>query len=317
MYGNFAAEKRLSHFADPASVCQISDEIRGRHGKSYQALLNHLVGEISKYYLNLSEGENKGKHKPKFIIGLSGGIDSTVVTYLAARAVGPENVLPITMPAREDEIESLRNAELVRSNLGIDEQDFPFVIPIGNIIKEQLGTINSLGYGDITIETSLAAQSLDDKIRFGNFAARTRVAIIYDLARHLNGRVLGAGNKTEFVQGFAAKYGTPFSCDYNILYELYKLDVFELANLLNVPKKIIDSTPTTGYYQGQTHEAELGASLEEQDALAFLLFEKQVDAKSIIWKYGVNPDFVELMISRYERSLHKRMLQQDYVKIEY
>jgi hypothetical protein len=62
MYGNFAAEKRLSHFADPASVCQISDEIRGRHGKSYQALLNHLVGEISKYYLNLSEGENKGKH---------------------------------------------------------------------------------------------------------------------------------------------------------------------------------------------------------------------------------------------------------------
>jgi NAD+ synthase len=221
------------------------------------------------------------------------------------------------MPAREDEIESLRNAELVRSNLGIDEQDFPFVIPIGNIIKEQLGTINSLGYGDITIETSLAAQSLDDKIRFGNFAARTRVAIIYDLARHLNGRVLGAGNKTEFVQGFAAKYGTPFSCDYNILYELYKLDVFELANLLNVPKKIIDSTPTTGYYQGQTHEAELGASLEEQDALAFLLFEKQVDAKSIIWKYGVNPDFVELMISRYERSLHKRMLQQDYVKIEY
>ena len=64
----------------------------------------------------------------------------------------------------------------------------------------------------------------------------------------MDGRVLGTGNRTEFVQGYAAKYGTPISCDFGILDEFYKTEIHELAKVLGVPKEIIGSKPSTGYY---------------------------------------------------------------------
>jgi len=117
------------------------------------------------------------------------------------------------------------------------------------------------------------------------------------------------------VQGYAAKYGTPISFDFGILDELYKTDIFELARVLNMPEEIVNRTPSTGYFPGQTHETELGATCEEQDALAFLLFEKRKGIEAIIKEYKIKRSFVETMLRRYETSKEKRMLRQPRIRL--
>jgi NAD+ synthase len=106
------------------------------------------------------------------------------------------------------------------------------------------------------------------------------------------------------------------SFDYGVLDDLYKIDVIELAKILNIPNTIINSQPSTGYYEGQTHENELGATLEEQDVLTYLLFDKKLNIKTIINKYKVNKGYLEIMVNKYKNSAHKRMLRQEHVTID-
>src|SRR3954462_11396514 len=102
-------EQRFRHFADPAVVEALVAEIKGRHGESYAALIARIVPQIRGYwersFTNPSAptrfaGVGSGLVRERLIVALSGGIDSTVVTYLAVRAVGRDAVLPVTMPAR-------------------------------------------------------------------------------------------------------------------------------------------------------------------------------------------------------------------------
>jgi NAD+ synthase len=183
------------------------------------------------------------------------------------------------------------------------------------IDKQEIETINSSEWTGIHIDTVRESQTHMDRMRIGNFASRARIAILYDIARKVNGRILGTGNRTEFVQGYAAKYGTPISFDFGVLDELYKVDIYALAEALNVPEEIITRLPTTGYFPGQTHEEELGAAWEEQDALAFLLFEKRMNTEEIVELYKVSREFVETMLRRYERSKEKRMLRQPHIRL--
>jgi len=131
----------------------------------------------------------------------------------------------------------------------------------------------------------------------------------------VNGKILGTGNRAEFVQGYAAKYGTPISFDFGILDELYKTDIYELANVLDLPEEIAKRIPSTGYFPGQTQEEELGATWEEQDALAFLLFEKRKGPEEIVKEHKVKKQFVETMLRRFQRSKEKRMLRQPRIQL--
>lgn len=309
-------KRPFTAFEDQTQVALILDEMRARHVGGYAALLKVIVTQIAEYFSSQKTTiGNKEGSEVKFIIGLSGGIDSSVVTYLSVHAVGAINVVPITMPARDNDTESIYKSELVRSYLGINNAEMQYIIPIGEIVKKQIEAINSLSSDVIKINTHSDSQSIDDKIRIGNFASRTRIAILYDISKKLNGRVLGTGSKTEFLQGYCAKYGTPFSFDYGVLDDLYKVDIIELARLLDVHEAVIHSVPTTGYYSGQTHEEELGLSLEEQDVLAYLLFEKKLNTDSIVNKYRAHRQCVELMAKRYTNSTHKRMLRQLHVSL--
>lgn len=94
-------------------------------------------------------------------------------------------------------------------------------------------------------------------ITLGNIASRLRINLIYAIAKEKNALVLGTSNRTEFLQGYATKYGTPISCDFGILDDLYKTDILEIAAAIGVPKEILTRKPTTGFYPGQLHEVEL------------------------------------------------------------
>jgi NAD+ synthase len=263
--------KEFKHFP-PESIDSVLAEIKL---DGYKKVVSDICNQISQYYQKLPKFDRK---KPKLITGLSGGIDSTIVSYLATRAVGAENVITVNMPAYEED-ESVEKSNLVSKILGTEH----YTIPITSIV--------------------------------GNYASRARVAVLYDIAREVNGKILGTGNRTEFVQGYAAKWGTPISFDFGVLDDLYKMDVYAIAEVLGVPQEIIDAVPTTGYYKGQSHEEELGATLEEQDVAAYLLFEKGMSKQAIVEELGASVDYLDSMLQRYSRSADKRAIRQEHVTL--
>jgi NAD+ synthase len=309
-------KKKHSHFRDEESLFQVLTAIKARIHHDYGALAAKLFQEIRGYYDQVSQhtSESGQRITPKLLVGLSGGVDSSVVVYLATKAVGVENVIAVTMPARDDD-ESIPFSDLVRRRLGMNDPTVQYVIPISDIVGKEIDVVNSLKWEGMLIRTADQEQNDMDRMRIGNFSSRTRIALLYDVARRINGRVLGTGNRAEFVQGYAAKYGTPISFDFGVLDELYKTDIYELGKVLSVPAEIMARIPSTGYFLGQTHEAELGATWEEQDALAFLLFEKHKSKEDIVHAFEIEEVFVDTMLRRYHRSKDKRMLRQPHIKL--
>jgi NAD+ synthase len=292
VFGNQTKKKKQLSFPE-AGLKKALTQIKARHLGGYSALIEGLVTQIQEFW------ERSGK--PKLIIGLSGGVDSSVVAYLAAKAVSSENVVALTLPAWEGD-KCVELAGLIRDKLGIEKG--------GSASIESL--VEELAFD--VCELSGQTPSLGD-ISFGNIASRLRVNYLYAVANVVGGRVLGSGNRTEFVQGYATKYGTPNSCDFGVLDELYKTDVYELAKILRVPEEIIEQKPTTGFFQGQTHETELGATMDELDVAAFLLFERKLSVEEIVDQYHAPESFLKIFADRYSSSEHKRILRNHHVKL--
>ncbi|MDY6988422.1 MAG: NAD(+) synthase [Thermodesulfobacteriota bacterium] len=309
-------KKKHRHFKEEENLFEVLREIAARINHDYRGLAATLCQQIRRYYAQIPQqiDESGQRVKAKLLVGLSGGVDSSVVAYLATKAVGVENVIAITMPAREGD-KSVFFSNLVRERLGMNDPSVQYVISISEIVKKEIEVVNSLRWEGMSICTESQDQTHMDRMRIGNFSSRARIAILYDIARRVHGRLLGTGNRAEFVQGYAAKYGTPISFDFGVLDELYKTDIYALAKVLHLPGEITSRVPSTGYFPGQTHEAELGATWEEQDALAFLLFEKKKSKDEIVSGFEIERAFVETMLRRYERSKDKRMLRQPHIKI--
>jgi len=243
----------------------------------------------------------------RFLLGLSGGIDSSVATFLAVQAVGIDSVLPVTMPSWKGD-RSSQMAALVRSSLQFPENNQPYEIDLTEVVEGHMAALNVFSDPQLALGSTHATQTKEQHMRSGNFGSRAKVAILYDLQRAIRGRILGTSDRPEYCQGYSAKFGTPISYDFGVLDELYKVDIYEIARLLDVPPEIRDAPPSTGYFEGQTHEGELGATIEEQDALAYLLFEKQLSVAEVISDYKVDEKIVALMHKRFVVSQHKRDL---------
>ena len=324
-------KKHFRHFAKQETVVMLVEEIKKRDSLDYQDIIISFCKQLQNYFhaqfphtdrtANRSRfiGKQEDLIRPRYLIGLSGGIDSSVATALAVKAMGKESVLPITMPARPDDKQSVEMASLLRNFLGYaEEENTPFLIDIEPIIRSHIGVMFEKQIPQIQLGESYYQQTKEEKMRSGNFASRVRAAVLYDFARAVRGRILGTVNRTEFCQGYNAKYGTPISYDFGVLNQLYKIDIYEIAKILEIPQEIIDADPTTGYFEGQTHEGELGASIEEQDIFAYLLFEKNLSPEFVVKMYQANPEFVEIMRYRYEVCDHKRILNelQPHAKIK-
>ena len=136
-----------------------------------------------------------------------------------------------------------------------------------------------------------------DAIRKGNIMARTRMIVLFDHSAANSGLVVGTGNKTEILLGYSTLYGDA-ACAFNPLGDLYKTQVRQLANVMNVPDVIIQKPPSADLWVGQTDEGELGFTYAEVDQLLFLLVEKNKSIEECV-RAGFQKDFVERVLNQH------------------
>ncbi len=221
----------------------------------------------------------------KVVLGLSGGIDSALVAYLAAAALGPEHVHACVMPYRTSNPESEAHARLVAGNLGIHFE----VIDITAMV-------------DAYFELYQDA----DNTRRGNKMARERMTILYDHSAALAALVLGTSNKTELLLGYGTLYGD-MSSALNPIGDIYKTQVWQLAKEMGVPQAIIDKKPSADLWAGQTDEQELGFTYREVDELLFQMVDQRRSRNELI-AHGFAPEFIDLIYTRVRNSHFKRRL---------
>ena len=224
------------------------------------------------------------------LLGLSGGIDSALVVELAARALGPENILAVSMPYRNSSPLSLELARESAAHAGV-----------------KLEVVDISPMTDAHIQTCEALVDEDDpaaRLRKGNIMARTRMVVLYDRSARIGGLVLGTSNKTELLLGYGTIYGDMASA-INPIGDLYKSQVCALSEHLEVPRAIIERPPSADLWEGQTDEQELGFAYSDIDALLHLQVDRRYPRKQLL-KVGFNPELIDTISKRVRQNQYKR-----------
>jgi NAD+ synthase len=214
------------------------------------------------------------------VLGLSGGIDSAVVAYLVAEAIGPEKLLAVLMPHRTSSPASRADAGSVVAALGCASD----LVEISAMVDGYFGTDAAPGAAG---PEGLTASPL----RRGNFAARMRMAVLYDRSVTWGGLVVGTGNKTESLIGYTTLFGDS-ACAFNPIGDLYKSQVRQLAVALGVPDAIVRKAPSADLWPGQTDEDEGGFSYPVLDRLLFWRVDKRRSIEEMA-ALGFDPALVE------------------------
>ena len=219
------------------------------------------------------------------VIGVSGGIDSSLSLYLACEALGPENVLGLYMPYQTSSPESEQHAKLVLEKTGAQTRTVdisPMVDPLFELFPDA------------------------DRIRRGNAMARARMIVLYDQSADFDGLVIGTGNKTELLLGYTTLYGDSASA-LNPIGDLYKTQVRQLATSLGIPEAIIAKPPSADLWVGQTDEDEIGYTYEDLDRLLIHLVDGRYSPEECI-ELGFDKAFVEAVTEMIRKSQFKRIL---------
>jgi NAD+ synthase len=219
------------------------------------------------------------------VIGLSGGIDSALSCLLAASALGPSNVCAILLPSEISNPQSLEHARLVIDKLGVSSEQID-ISPITKPLFQVSPEINAR--------------------RRGNVMARTRMLILFDRSMAWKALVLGTSNKSELLLGYGTLFGDLASA-VNPLGDLYKTQVRQLAQAMDVPSPIIEKAPTADLIPGQTDEGDLGFTYAEVDKLLQLLVDERYSLEETI-AAGFEPDLVERVVERIRWSHFKRTM---------
>jgi len=228
------------------------------------------------------EFERRGFEKA--VVGLSGGVDSAVTTYLAARALGPKNVVAIRMPYRTSNPESLAHAQLVIDALGVDSR----TIDISSAVD---------GY--------LSHEPDADPGRRGNVMARERMIVLFDQSAKYRALPVGTGNKTERLLGYFTWHADD-SPPINPLGDLFKTQVWELARHLGVPDVIVSKPASADLIAGQTDEGDFGISYAKADQILNWLVSGYSPASLL--ERGFDASQVELVRKRLAGTHWKRKL---------
>jgi NAD+ synthetase len=218
----------------------------------------------------------------KGIVGLSGGVDSSLTAFLAAEALGRENVIGVRMPYRTSNPESLEHAQLVIDKLGIQSQ----TVEISDAVDAYAKSVGGA-----------------DPARMGNVMARERMIVLFDLSAKYGALPLGTGNKSERLLGYFTWHADD-APPVNPLGDLFKTQVWTLARHVGVPEVIVTKPATADLIQGQTDEGDFGISYPKADRILYYLLRgfrpEQVAAQ------GFTPAEVELVRKRLESTHWKR-----------
>lgn len=221
----------------------------------------------------------------KAVLGLSGGVDSALVAYLAVEAFGAENVYCVIMPYKTSSADSIVDAKTIIDFLKVPHE----IIEI-----------------DTMVEPLFNHDPTMTNIRKGNIMARERMIILYDRSARENGLVLGTGNKTEILLGYSTLYGDS-ACAINPIGDLYKSQVWKLATYIGVPKNIVEKKPSADLWIGQTDEDELGFTYKQVDELLYFLVDERLSHKELIEK-GFEEQFIKKVYRLVQKNQFKRVM---------
>ncbi|GAB4335052.1 MAG: NAD+ synthase [Candidatus Abyssubacteria bacterium] len=221
----------------------------------------------------------------RVVIGISGGVDSSTSAFLAARALGKENVWGISMPYKMSSPDSIEDARAVVEKTGINSETV-----------------------DITpmVDSYFEKVSNADMRRRGNVMARQRMIVLYDKSAEHEALVLGTSNKTEFLLGYTTLWGD-MACALSPLGDLYKTQICQLAEYLGVPEQIITKPPSADLWVGQTDEGELGFTYRQVDQLLYYMVDKRYAVLELV-ESGYEEEFVRRVFRLIQRSQFKRRM---------
>ena len=219
------------------------------------------------------------------VLALSGGVDSAVVAYLAAEALGPDQLTALRLPYRISSSDSLLHAQLVIDRLGIRSETIDITAAVDGLLQ--------------------ALPDAPDPARLGNICARQRMVTVFDRSAALPALPLGTGNKTERLFGYFTWHADD-TAPVNPLGDLFKTQVLALARHLGVPDAIIDKPPTADLVAGQTDEADLGITYAKADAILHWLLSGYASEKIVA--LGFSEEEVALVRKRLNATHWKRKL---------
>ena len=217
------------------------------------------------------------------VLNLSGGIDSALSAYLAAGALGAENVLALLLPYRESNPDSRADAEAVVAALGISSH----LIEITPLVDPYFAEFKDM-----------------DVKRRGNVMARARMIVLYDQSVAFNSLPLGTSNKTELLLGYSTLHGDMASA-VNPIGDLYKTQVRQLSRHLGIPEAIIRKPPSADLWPGQSDEGELGFAYEDVDHVLYLLVDERYRPEELL-AAGFERHFVEEVVRVIQGMQYKR-----------
>lgn len=239
--------------------------------KIKEDLIFFLKDEVSKAGLN------------KVTVGLSGGLDSAVVAILCQETF-KENLNCVLMPSQFSSQSSIDDAIELCEKFDIKYE----IISIEPMVSGFIKNMN------------------EDRLRIGNFSARMRMAVLYDVSSREKSLVVGTSNKSEILLGYGTIFGDT-ACAINPIGEIYKSDEFEFAKILGVTNAILNKAPSADLWEGQSDEAELGYTYKQMDDLLKLMIDENKSKEELI-KLGFEEEFINKITYRVKANAFKGKL---------
>jgi NAD+ synthase len=231
--------------------------------------------------------------KDRFVVGLSGGVDSAVVAAVVCETVGSEKLVAVKMPYKTSNPQSEKDADLVIEKYKLKN----YRIDISNVV-------------DAYFESEFMLEDKNSpffKLRKGNFAARARMAVLFDISAKENALVLGTGNRSEILLGYTTWYGDSAS-SLNPIGNIYKTQVYQLAKFLKIPETITSKPPSADLWANQTDEGDMGIKYKDADAVLYLIFDLKKTEKETSKILNISSSKVTKILERVKKNEFKRKL---------